>query len=225
MLHYGCVNPAVLPWRSLAAEAAHALGDDEEALRLAREELRLAARWGTRSALGRAELSLAVVCGENRAEHFRAAVATLSESPARTAYTRAVLELASAESAEAGRRTALTLASRRSPTADGAAPGPHAGSTQGPPAPAGRPPGWEAPAPHGAAPHLRQRPPAGWPALSPAEHETALLAARGLGNREIAATLSVTTRAVELRLSGVYRKLRIRGREELRALSHGPEGG
>jgi hypothetical protein len=37
--------------------------------------------------------------------------------------------------------------------------------------------------------------------------------------------LSVTTRAVELRLSGVYRKLRIRGREELRALSHGPEGG
>ncbi|MDG9690242.1 AAA family ATPase [Streptomyces mutabilis] len=225
MLHYGCVNPAVLPWRSLAAESAHALGDDEEALRLAREELRLAARWGTRSALGRAELSLAVVCGENRAEHFRAAVATLSESPARTAYTRAVLELASAESAEAGRRTALTLASRRSPTADGAAPGAHAGSTQGPPAPAGRSPGWGAPAPHGAAPHLRQRPPAGWPALSPAEHETALLAARGLGNREIAATLSVTTRAVELRLSGVYRKLRIRGREELRALSHGPEGG
>ncbi|MBX4177667.1 response regulator transcription factor, partial [Streptomyces geysiriensis] len=75
----------------------------------------------------------------------------------------------------------------------------------------------------GAAPH--PRPPAGWPALSPAEHETALLAASGLANREIATTLSVTTRAVELRLSGVYRKLRIRGREELRALRYGPEGG
>ncbi|MBQ1100921.1 AAA family ATPase [Streptomyces sp. b94] len=225
MLHYGCVNPAVLPWRSLAAEAAHALGDDAEALHLCREELRLAARWGTRSALGRAELSLAVVTGENRAEHFRAAVATLSASPARTAYTRAVLELASAESAEAERSTALALTSRRAPTADGAVPGPLVGFTKEPPAPAGRPPERGALAPHREAPHLRQRPPAGWLTLSPAEHETALLAARGLGNREIASTLSVTTRAVELRLSGVYRKLRIRGREELRALSHGPEGG
>ncbi|MGW8066307.1 AAA family ATPase [Streptomyces ziwulingensis] len=225
MLRYGCVNPAVLPWRSLAAEAAHALGDDEEALRLAREEIRLAARWGTRSALGRAELSLAVVIGENRAEHFRAAVTTLSDSPARTAYTRAVLELASAESAEAERRTALALTSRPAPAAGGAAPGALGDFPQGPRAPAGGPPGPGAPAPRGAAPHLRQRPAAGWPALSPAEHETALLAASGLGNREIATALSVTTRAVELRLSGVYRKLRIRGREELRALRNGPEGG
>ncbi|MFJ8150214.1 AAA family ATPase [Streptomyces sp. NPDC096048] len=225
MLHYGCVNPAVLPWRSLAAEAAHALGDDEEALRLSREELRLAARWGTRSALGRAELGLAVVIGENRAEHFRAAVATLSESPARTAYTRAVLELASAESAEAERRTTLALTSRAAPTAGDIAPGRLAGLPQGAPAPTAVPPGRGTPALHGAAPRVRQRPKAGWPALSPAEHETAVLAARGLGNREIAAALSVTTRAVELRLSGVYRKLRIRGRDELRALSHGPEGG
>ncbi|RSS14906.1 LuxR family transcriptional regulator [Streptomyces sp. WAC05458] len=217
LLHYGCVNPAVLPWRSLAAEAAHALGDDAEALRLTREEVRLAARWGTRSALGRAELGLAVVIRENRTEHFRAAVATLSESPARTDYTRAVLELASAESAEAERRTALALTSRRASTAGGVAPGPLPGFSQALPAPAGVPPG------RGAAPH--PRPPAGWPALSPAEHETALLAASGLANREIATTLSVTTRAVELRLSGVYRKLRIRGREELRALRYGPEGG
>lgn len=46
LLQHGCVNPAVQPWRSLAAEAAHALGDTEEARRLAGEELRLARRWG-----------------------------------------------------------------------------------------------------------------------------------------------------------------------------------
>ncbi|PBO16057.1 hypothetical protein CLM83_26180, partial [Streptomyces albidoflavus] len=63
-----------------------------------------------------------------------------------------------------------------------------------------------------------------WHGLTTVERETAALAAQGLGNREIATELAVTTRAVELRLSGVYRKLRIRGREELRALVQEAEG-
>ncbi|OSP39535.1 hypothetical protein B7767_31115 [Streptomyces sp. 13-12-16] len=62
-----------------------------------------------------------------------------------------------------------------------------------------------------------------WRSLSPGERAAAALAVRGFANREIAAALSVTTRTVELRLSGVYRKLRIRGRDDLRALVQGTE--
>ncbi|OMI34796.1 LuxR C-terminal-related transcriptional regulator, partial [Streptomyces sparsogenes] len=53
---------------------------------------------------------------------------------------------------------------------------------------------------------------------------TATLAGRGHGNRDIADKLSVTTRTVELRLSAAYRKLRISGRAELRALVRSMEG-
>ncbi|MFE3602226.1 AAA family ATPase [Streptomyces sp. NPDC059142] len=225
LLRFGCANPAEMPWRSLAAEAAHDLGSGEEAQRLAGEELDLAHRWGAASSLGRAELSLAMVTGGNRVEHLRAAVATLSDAPARTAYTRAVLELASVEREEAERRSAVAITPDGPPRADDIAAtlladttGPdipvHLGGTQRPADPAPS----DARRPSGA------RTPAAWRGLSDTEHEAATLAARGLGNREIAEILSVTTRTVELRLSGVYRKLRIRGREELRALSRGSEG-
>lgn len=44
-----------------------------------------------------------------------------------------------------------------------------------------------------------------------------MMAARGLTNREIAETLHLTRRTVELHLSGAYRKLGITGRAELAA--------
>ncbi|WP_221349637.1 helix-turn-helix transcriptional regulator [Streptomyces beigongshangae] len=225
LLRYGCVNPAVLPWRSLAAEAVHALGDGEEALRLAREELALAGRWGAPSALGRAELSLAVVSGEDRTQRFRAAVATLSKSPDRAAYSRAVLALASEERDEDRRRSTAVLASTGTALpAVGLAPDATGDlSARDRPTRLGKVPVQGRP-PQVPAPRTADRAPDPWHGLSPAERETAVLAARGLGNREIAAALSVTTRTVELRLSGVYRKLRIRGRDELRALTQGSEG-
>ncbi|MFZ4138334.1 AAA family ATPase [Streptomyces koyangensis] len=224
LLRHGCVNPAVQPWRSLAAEAAHTVGDTEEAGRLVHEEVRLARRWGAASPLGRAQLSLAVVTEENRVENLRAAVTTLSAAPARTAYTRAVIELAAAEREENERRAAAALgpAATVLPRAV-PPPGPHVPST------GGRPPG-RPPAPRRAAPTGRRTAKAPgheaavWHGLTTVERETAALAAQGLGNREIATELAVTTRAVELRLSGVYRKLRIRGREELRALVQEAEG-
>ena len=52
-------------------------------------------------------------------------------------------------------------------------------------------------------------------ALSPAEREVALLAARGLANREIAGELAIALRTVELRLTKVYRKLGLKGRAAL----------
>ncbi|MGO4757445.1 LuxR C-terminal-related transcriptional regulator, partial [Streptomyces sp. 2MCAF27] len=50
------------------------------------------------------------------------------------------------------------------------------------------------------------------------------LAGLGHGNRDIADMLSVTTRTVELRLSGAYKKLRISGRAELREMVRSMEG-
>ncbi|MBT2887165.1 helix-turn-helix transcriptional regulator, partial [Streptomyces sp. McG5] len=220
LLRHGCANPAVQPWRSLAAEAAHTLGDTEEAARLVDEEVRLARRWGAAAPLGRAQLSLAVVTEENRVENLRAAVTTLSAASARTAYTRAVIELAAAEREENERRTAVALgpaATVLPPVAP--PPGPHV------PSAAARPPG---PRPAVLTGRRTAQAPghdaAVWHGLTTVERETAALAAQGLGNREIATELAVTTRAVELRLSGVYRKLRIRGREELRALVQEAEG-
>jgi DNA-binding CsgD family transcriptional regulator len=51
--------------------------------------------------------------------------------------------------------------------------------------------------------------------LSQAEQRVAGLAAQGLSNREIAATLFITPRTVEYHLSNVYRKLGLRSRTEL----------
>ena len=54
-------------------------------------------------------------------------------------------------------------------------------------------------------------------ALTAAERRTARMAADGLGNREIAQALFVSTKTVETHLSRAYEKLGIRGRGELRS--------
>ncbi|MEH6377272.1 helix-turn-helix transcriptional regulator, partial [Streptomyces sp. KLMMK] len=55
--------------------------------------------------------------------------------------------------------------------------------------------------------------------LTPAERRTALLAAEGLTNKEIAGRLYVTRRTVEMHLSRVYRKLSISDRRALRLVT------
>lgn len=57
----------------------------------------------------------------------------------------------------------------------------------------------------------------GLDALTPAEYRTAVLAAEGLTNQEIADRLFVTRRTVELHLTRVYRKLSLSGRADLPA--------
>jgi DNA-binding CsgD family transcriptional regulator len=54
--------------------------------------------------------------------------------------------------------------------------------------------------------------------LTIAERETALLAAAGRSNRDIAVELSISKRTVESRLQHVYEKLGVTGREELEAI-------
>lgn len=68
--------------------------------------------------------------------------------------------------------------------------------------------------------------PHGNPALMMlADHERALakMVARGMRNKEIAATLYVSVRTVEVRLTAIYRKLGVESRAQLTALAAGKE--
>ncbi|MCP2164001.1 LuxR family transcriptional regulator [Goodfellowiella coeruleoviolacea] len=63
LLARGWTNPALLPWRSVAALAHHALGEQSAAARLLAEEQQLAAAWGAAGAVRVAELAAATVLG------------------------------------------------------------------------------------------------------------------------------------------------------------------
>ncbi|MFE3650163.1 AAA family ATPase [Streptomyces sp. NPDC059152] len=198
-------NPAMLPWRSLAGRAFLVLGDRAQARRLIHEELTRARRWGAASALSVAQLS-ARILDRHGPDAGSADLSRIPRGPNQLAYAWGLADLAGVEVAKGDRataarllaevsgydvaRTSIRLAERvRSLTARLE----------------------QTAAPDESAPSKE------WAALSPVERETAELARRGLGNREIAEQLSVSRRTVELRLSSTYKKLRIASREELLA--------
>jgi hypothetical protein len=179
------INPALLPWRSLAARLAHTLGHRDEALRLSREELRLACRWGAASALGRAELGAAPAAGPARTDRLRMAAAVLRGSPARAAYAGALVELATAESEGGDRERAAALVAEVA-LLTAACPVPRLAGRVRQLGTALRSPA--APAVPDAAGHH------GWDTLTEAERRTALLAGCGVykklrisGRRELSA--------------------------------------
>jgi predicted ATPase/DNA-binding CsgD family transcriptional regulator len=63
----------------------------------------------------------------------------------------------------------------------------------------------------------RDRPPAGWGSLTPAELDVSALAANGLSNPQIASQLFVSRATVKMHLSSVYQKLHVANRTELAA--------
>lgn len=198
----GCLNPAVFPWRSEAALAHAQLGDPAAADRLAREELDLAREWGAPTAIGVALRALGLLArGDQRTAYLGEAVGVLREAGAPLEEARAMRDLGreflrtgKARQARAELRTALGLAQKCG--ADGLV------DTLG-----------RDLVEAGARP--RRGTEIGLASLTPAEHRTALLAARGLTNREIANRLYVTRRTVEMHLSRVYRKLSISDRRDL----------
>ncbi|MFJ5104371.1 LuxR C-terminal-related transcriptional regulator [Streptomyces sp. NPDC088554] len=240
-------NPALLAWRPLAAEAAHVLGDRAEAARLSAEEQSLARRWGTPSAVALAGLWTGPMTvadggsgsgsggagdgGSGQLAEAREAVRVLRSTPARLSWLWGLFQLATAE-LEAGDREAA--ARSLAGLADFVAAHPSSRlaryahrfterlTSPGLPVSPSLSPS-EAPSEPPAPPTPPARP-QGWPALSAVERHTATLAGQGLGNREIAETLSVSRRTVELRLSNTYRKLRVTGRAELRAFVRTMEG-
>ena len=60
--------------------------------------------------------------------------------------------------------------------------------------------------------------------LTPSEHRVAELAAKGMTNRDVAATLFISPKTVEANLSRIYRKLGIHSRAELGSRMREPNG-
>jgi DNA-binding CsgD family transcriptional regulator len=197
-------NPAFLAWRSHAALALRQLGDEDEAHRLAAEELELARTWGAPRALGAALRAAGLVRGGLQGlALLEEAVQVLTDSPARLEHAKARTELGAA----------LRRANRRSEARDqlrlavdlaticGAMP--LAARAQSELLATGARP--------------RRIAMSGVKALTASERRVADMAAGGPTNREIAQALFVTPRTVEVHLSSVYRKLRIRSRSQLAA--------
>ncbi|WP_324603576.1 helix-turn-helix transcriptional regulator [Streptomyces sp. SPB074] len=191
------VSPVVTPWRSAAALCRLALGEREEARRLAEEELRLARAWGTPRPVGRALRVLGVVTG--RARPIGEAVGLLRDSPAGTELIEALLaygrQLRAAGDDAAG-LPALREAAARAERAGAVrlrAEAETALGTKGPAGPAG----------------------AAGVVLTAREHRIARLASEGRTNGEIATQLHLALRTVETHLTHAYRKLGIRRRGEL----------
>ena len=203
----GAPNPSVLPWRSGAARALWVLGDHDEARLLADEELSLAREFGAPGPIGRALRTLAgMEEGARAIAPLEEAVGCLEDAPTALERARALVELGSAlrrarrpRDARDPLRRGLDLA-QRCGAAD------LAGRAMREVTAAGARP--------------RRTALHGLEALTPRELQTAGLAAEGMSNREIAATLYVTLKTVEWHLKHTYGKLGISSRAELaRALA------
>ena len=199
----GHVNPAVAPWRALAAMACAAIGDRTEGTRLAEEALGLAQTFGAPAPIGRALRALAVNADpERELEALEEAVSVVRGSQVVLERTRALVDFGAAlrrsgkpreardplrqglELAEACGARALAERAMTETIAAGARP--------------------------------RRTALTGPDSLTARERQVATLAAEGLSNREIARELVVTVKTVEFHLKHSYRKLGVRSRHSLR---------
>ena len=198
----GSTNPATMPWRSLAAQAHDQLGDRAAALALAGEDLALSRRFGAPGPLGIALRTHGQLTGgaEGLAE-LQEAVALLGRSPLRLEHAHALVELGAALRRAGQRRQArehlaagLELAARSDARPLVARAEDELRAT-------------------GARPV--RRPHSGIDALTPSERRVAALAATGRTNVEIAQSLFLSLKTVEMHLGRTYRKLGIANRRGL----------
>jgi DNA-binding NarL/FixJ family response regulator len=196
-------HPTWNSWRSIAGRALGMLGRDEEALETLNEELALAQRCGAPGVVGRCQRQLGEQEGPAGLERLEEAVRVLTPSPARLERARALAAFGSALRRE-GRpadareplREALELAE-----ACGCQPLVETARSEL----------------YAAGARPRTAALSGVAALTAREARVATLAADGRTNREIAQSLYVTPKTVEVHLSSAYRKLGIRSRRELPA--------
>jgi DNA-binding CsgD family transcriptional regulator len=194
-------HPAWAPWRSLMARALDGLGHTGEAIALAQENLEHARRFGSPGVVGKALCLLGRLQREDGVPILREAVAHLERSTVRLELAAALLALGGAlrrsrrpSEAREPLRRALELADRCG--ADGLAAEIRAEIYA-----------------TGARPRTAAL--QGAEALTASERRVADLAADGRSNKEIAQTLYVTPKTVEVHLSSAYRKLSIRSRQQL----------
>jgi DNA-binding CsgD family transcriptional regulator len=203
-------NPSGTPWRSWAAEGLRLLDRSEEACVLAVEELALARRWGEPRAIAAALRVLGLAKGGNPGLGLlREAVDLLAGSEARFEYARALVDLGAA----------LRRANQRTEARELLREGVDLARTLGAFGLAER--ANEEIAATGARPRKVLQ--TGLDALTASERRVTQLAADGMSNKEIAQTLFVTIKTVEVHLSHAYRKLEISSRAQLdQALTPAP---
>jgi DNA-binding CsgD family transcriptional regulator len=195
-------NPSCVPWRGGAAEGLRLLDRKDEARALADEELALARGWGDPIAIGASLRVLGLVEGGTPGIGLlREAVEVLAGSEARLEHARALVDLGAA----------LRRANRRTEARERLRAGVDLARRVGALGLAGR--ANEEIAATGARP--RKVIQTGLDALTASERRVAQLAAEGMSNREIAQTLFVTIKTVEVHLSHAYRKLEISSRAQL----------
>jgi DNA-binding NarL/FixJ family response regulator len=201
LAHHGMRFPGFVPWRAHAARAALALGQADDAARLAEEDMTTSARWGAARPLGTALTTIGLVREDDEAERaLTKAITTLRSSPARLQLATALTELGALQARHGQSEKAIETLREAVELSE------HCGAR---------------PLARRAAEELRSSRRALTPAkdnehgLTRQENRIAVMAAQGLTNREIATALHLTRRTVELHLSGAYRKLGIPGRAEL----------
>ncbi|WP_409234617.1 AAA family ATPase [Streptomyces sp. PA5.6] len=203
--------PALVPWRTDAAEAHLSLGDRERARALAEEQLALAA--GQKGWVR--AVSLRVLARTLKAAHrpplLGEAVEILRDRGHRIELVRALDELARTqrELGKVGQARALARKAQQLAGECGMPVPPSAADT-GSPHPAEQP--WSS--------GNRRHP----DELSNAELRVATLAVRGHTNRQIADKLCITISTVEQHLTRAYRKLAVQRRADL-AAKIGPAAG
>lgn len=212
---YGTQRPG--DWLTPAVAALIALGERDQARRLAGEALPAAERFGTAKALTQALRASGMAAGGERGlAHLERAVMVAKASPARLELARAYADLGSELVRQRRRREGrevlrLGLEKSISCGATALAERIRADMSAG----GGRPPRV-----------VLQ----GLDALTPAERRICDLVADNLTNREAAQKLFVTEKTIELHLTNAYRKLGIRSRFQLASVmsptpAPGPSGG
>ncbi len=205
------LSAACSPWRSMSAHVLMQTGATERALQLAEDEVALAREFAVPRALGQALRARAATRDEPDAAvvDLREAIDVLTDSGANLQLAEALVELGSEPAAG-------DVAARRALLRDGMSSAHACGS--------GRVVTRAMDALRSTGARPRRPSHRGADALTPQERRITRLAAEGRGNREIAETMFLTRRTVELHLSNAYRKLGIEGRNELAAALDSPPG-
>ena len=195
-------NPGTAPWRSWAAEGLRLLDRNDEARVLAADELALARRWGDPQTIGASLRVLGLIEGGKAGIGLLSeAVEVLAGSQARLKYAHALVDLGAA----------LRRENRRTEARERLREGVDLALQSGAFGLAGR--ANEEIAATGARPRKVLQ--SGLDALTTSERRVGQLAAEGMTNKEIAQTLFVTIKTVEVHLSHAYRKLEISSRAQL----------
>jgi DNA-binding CsgD family transcriptional regulator len=182
-----------------SAEAHWALGDVQAARDAASSAVEITRRFGAASSLGAALRTQARLTED---EHLaREAVSLLEHSPRHLEHARALVDLGALLRRRGDRRESRAPLRKGHELATSCGARDVAAHAQDELAASGA--------------HIPRRDPTRRDQLTPSEHRIATMAAEGNTNREIAQSLFLTVKTVEMHLSNAYRKLGVRSRRDL----------